>query len=160
VAQQVASDLGELGITVQVTQVQQAAAYAGMFSGEYDAALDFSSIQGYPYANYQALLGSYLTAPVGKMAVGDYERLNSPVVDGLLGQVAATTSTAQQNAKIGSLAAYVYNSVPVIELTVYPGWYEYTTKNYTGWPDASNQSADPDSLWGQLEMIPQLKAAQ
>jgi peptide/nickel transport system substrate-binding protein len=159
-AQAIAASLSQLGITVQVTQVQQAAAFANMFSGEYDTALDFSSIQGYPYANYQALLASYLTAPVGHMAVGNYERLNDPTVDGLLGQVSATTSTAAQNAALGSLAAYVYNSVPVIELTVYPGWYEYTTKNYTGWPDASNKFADPDSLWGALEMIPQLKAAQ
>jgi peptide/nickel transport system substrate-binding protein len=159
-AQAIAASLSQLGITVQVTQVQQAAAFANMFSGQYDTALDFSSIQGYPYANYQALLASYLTAPVGHMAVGNYERLNDPTVDGLLGQVSATTSTAAQHAALGSLAAYVYNSVPVIELTVYPGWYEYTTKNYTGWPDASNQFADPDSLWGALEMIPQLKAAQ
>ena len=159
-AQEIAANLGQLGITVQVTQVQQAAAYASIFSGEFDTAMDFSSIQGYPYANYQSLLSSDLTAPVGQMAAGDYERLSSPAVDGLLQQVASTTSTAAQNAALGSLASYVYNSVPIIELTVQPGFDEYTTKNYTGWPDASNLSADPLTAWGSLEFIPQLKAAK
>ena len=159
-AQEIAANLGQLGITVQVTQVQTAAAYASIFSGEFDTAMDFSSIQGYPYANYQALLSSNLTAPVGQMAAGDYERLSSPAVDALLGKVASTTSTAAQNAALGSLASYVYNSVPIIELTVQPGFDEFTTKNYTGWPDASNQSADPLTTWGSLEFIPQLKAAK
>jgi peptide/nickel transport system substrate-binding protein len=159
-AQEIAANLGQLGITVQVTQVQQAAAFANIYSGEYDATMDFSSLQGYPYADYQALLGSYLTAPVGKMAAGDFERLSDPAVDTLLGKVASTTSTAAQNAALGSLASYVYNSVPIIELTVQPGFDEFTTKNYTGWPDASNLSADPLTAWGALEFIPQLKAAK
>jgi peptide/nickel transport system substrate-binding protein len=159
-AEEIAAELGTLGISVQVSQVQFSAGVASVMSGEYDTAIYFSALSAVPYANYQSLLASYLSGPVGQMSGGDYERLNSPQADGLLGQVATSTSTAAQNAAVGSLASEVYSSVPVIELTIVPGWYEYTTKNYTGWPDAANPYADPISPWAQLEVIPQLKAAR
>jgi peptide/nickel transport system substrate-binding protein len=158
-ATEVAAELGQLGMTVTVTQVQFSTGISNVMSGQYDMALYFGSMSATPYANYQSMLASYLSAPVGQISGGDFEHLNSPQADALLGQIAASTSTAAQNAAIGSLASLVYNTVPVIELHIYPAWYEYTTKNYTGWPDAANPYADPVSLWAPLNVITQLKAA-
>ena len=158
-AEEIATELGTLGISVQVSQVQFATGVSNVFSGEYDAAIYFGDSTNIPYSDYRSLLESSLSAPVGKPAAGDYERVSSPQVEGLLNEIAASTSTATQNTAIGSLASYVYNSVPVIELTTEPGWYEYSTKNYTGWPDAANPDADPVSVLSQLEIIPQLRAA-
>jgi peptide/nickel transport system substrate-binding protein len=158
-ATEVASELGPLGITVTVTQVQFATGISNVMSGQYDMALYFGSMGATPYANYQSLLASYLAGPVGQPSGGDYERLHDPKADALLGQIAATTDTAAQNAALGSLASEVYNTVPVIELHIYPAWYEYSTKNYAGWPDAANPYADPVSQWAQLGVIPALKAA-
>jgi peptide/nickel transport system substrate-binding protein len=158
-AEEIAAELGQIGISVQVSQVQFSAGVSNVFSGEYDAAIYFGGLGTTPYSDYQALLASYLSAPVGKPAAGDYERLGSSQVDGLLNEVASTTSAATQDTAIGAIASYVYNSVPVIELTIQPGWFEYTTKHYTGWPDASDPYADPVSNLAHLEVIPQLKAA-
>lgn len=158
-AEEISTELGTLGISVQVSQVQFAAGVSNVFSGEYDAAIYFGDSTNRPYSDYRSLLESSLSAPVGKPSAGDYERVSSAQVDGLLNEIAASTSTATENAAIGSLASYVYNSVPVIELTTEPGWYEYSTKNYTGWPDAANPDADPVSVLSQLEIIPQLRAA-
>ena len=44
------------------------------------------------------------------------------------------------------------------ELTIQPGWFEYTSKDYTGWPSASDPYANPIADYGQLDIIPQLKA--
>jgi peptide/nickel transport system substrate-binding protein len=139
--------------------VQLSSGVSSIFSGEYDTAIYFSGSSGVPYANYQALLASYLTAPVGQPARGNYERLNSAPADGLLTEIASTTSTSAQDAAIGSLVSEVYNSVPVIELTIQPGWFEYSTKNYTGWPDAANPYANPGAALAHLEIIPRLRAA-
>lgn len=158
-AEEIATELGTLGISVQVSQVQFAAGVSNVFSGEYDAAIYFGDSTNIPYSDYRSLLESSLSAPVGKPAAGDYERVSSTQVEGLLNEIASSTSTATQNAAIGALASYVYNSVPVIELTTEPGWYEYSTKNYIGWPDAANPDADPVSVLSQLEIIPQLRAA-
>ena len=159
-AETIASELGTLGISVQVSQVQFSSGVSNVFSGEYDTAIYFGGLDLEPYANYQSLLASYLAAPIGQPSGGDYERLNSSKADGLLDEIASTTSTSAQNAAIASLASDVYTSVPVIELTIQPGWYEYSTKNYTGWPDAANPYADPVSGLAQLEIIPQLKAVR
>jgi peptide/nickel transport system substrate-binding protein len=158
-AEEIAAELGTLGISVQVSQVQLSSGVSSIFSGEYDTAIYFSGSSPVPYANYQALLASYLTAPVGQPARGNYERLNSAQADGLLTQIASTTSTVAQDAAIGSLVSEVYNSVPVIELTIQPGWFEYSTKNYTGWPDAANPYANPGAVLAHLEIIPRLRAA-
>jgi peptide/nickel transport system substrate-binding protein len=158
-AEEIAAELGQLGITVQVSQVEFSAGVTNVFSGEFDTAIYFGGLGTTPYSNYQSLLASYLSAPVGKPAAGDYGRVSSPQVDGLLNQIASSTSAATQNAAIGSIASYIYTSVPVIELTIQPGWFEYTTTHYTGWPDASDPYADPVSTLAQLEVIPQLKAA-
>jgi peptide/nickel transport system substrate-binding protein len=159
-AEEIASELGALGISVQVSQAQFPAAVSNVMSGEYDTAIYFSALSGVPYANYQSLMASYLSGPIGQPSGGDFERLKSTQADGLLNQIASSTSVAAQNAAIGSLASEVYDSVPVIELTIMPGWYEYTTKNYTGWADASNPYADPASALAALEIIPQLKASR
>jgi peptide/nickel transport system substrate-binding protein len=157
-AQEITAELSALGISVQVTQVQFSSAVSSIFSGEYDAAIYFGDLSSTPYDDYQSMLDSNLSAPIGQPSAGDYERLDSPQVDALLGQIATSTSTATQNAAIGGLASYVYNSVPVIELTIQPGWFEYTSKDYTGWPSASDPYANPIADYGQLDIIPQLKA--
>jgi peptide/nickel transport system substrate-binding protein len=157
-AQEITAELSALGISVQVTQVQFSSAVSSIFSGEYDAAIYFGDLSSDPYDDYQSMLDSHLSAPIGQPSAGDYERLDSPQVDALLGQIAASTSTATQNAALGGLASYVYNSVPVIELTIQPGWFEYTSKDYTGWPTAKNPYADPVAGDDQLEVIPRLKA--
>jgi peptide/nickel transport system substrate-binding protein len=159
-AEEAAAELGNLGIAVTVSQVQITGEETNLVSGQYDAALFFTGLTGVPYSDYQSLLASYLTAPVGQPAGGDDERLHSPQADGLLNQVASSTSTAVQNAALGQLASYVYNQVPVIELTYTAGWYEYSTKNYTNWPDAANPYGSPISVFAQLEIIPQLKVAK
>ena len=157
-AQEITAELSALGISVQVTQVQFSSAVSSIFSGEYDAAIYFGDLSSTPYDDYQSMLDSNLSAPIGQPSAGDYERLDSPQVDALLGQIATSTGTATQNVAIGGLASYVYNSVPVIELTIQPGWFEYTSKDYTGWPSASDPYANPIADYGQLDIIPQLKA--
>jgi len=157
-AQEIASELSALGISVQISQVQFSSAVSSIFSGQYDAAIYFGGLSADPYDNYQSLLDSNLSAPLGQPSAGDYERLDSPQADQLLGQIAASTSTAAQDTALSGLASYVYNAVPVIELTIQPGWFEYTTKDYTGWPSAANPYADPIADDDQLEIIPQLKA--
>jgi peptide/nickel transport system substrate-binding protein len=157
-AEQITTELSALGISVQVSQVQFSSAISDIYSGEYDAAIYFGDMSSNAYGDYQSMLDSNLSAPIGSPSAGDYERLDSPQADTLLGQIAASTSTATQNAALGGLASYVYNSVPVIELTIQPGWFEYTSKDYTGWPSASDPYADPVAADDQLAIIPQLKA--
>jgi peptide/nickel transport system substrate-binding protein len=157
-AQEITAELSALGISVQVTQVQFSSAVSSIFSGEYDAAIYFGDLSSTPYDDYQSMLDSNLSAPIGQPSAGDYERLDSPQVESLLDQIATSTSAATQDAAIGGLASYVYNSVPLIELTIQPGWFEYTSKDYTGWPSASDPYANPIADYGQLDIIPQLKA--
>jgi len=53
------------------------------------------------------------------------------------------------------------SQLPVIPLTVNVYWDEYTTKNWTGWPDASNpyDSGAPYNMPDAAKVILHLKPA-
>ena len=57
--------------------------------------------------------------------------------------VAGTNDPAEQQKALNSLQEIVSTQAPVIPLLYGAAWYEYSTKNYTGWPTADNQYNNP-----------------
>jgi peptide/nickel transport system substrate-binding protein len=45
---------------------------------------------------------------------------------------------AQQAADLAPVEKYVAANLPVIPLTTAAEWFEYNSKNFTGWPSQSN----------------------
>ena len=84
-----------------------------------------------------------LTAPVGKPACADFGRYSNPQVQTLLAQYAGTNSASVQQQALNGLETIVSTQAPVIPLLYGAAWYEHSTKEYTGWPTASNQYIDP-----------------
>lgn len=157
VAQGLQSQLKELGINASVTQLQLNTAVSNLFSGQYDTAIWITGNQSTPYANFQSVLDSRLTAPIGTSAAGNYGRLKDPSVDALIDKVAASADTDTQNTALGQLATYMYEQVPVLDLVGQWNSWTYSTKHYTGWPTSSNMYANPTGTGVLLDVIPQLK---
>jgi peptide/nickel transport system substrate-binding protein len=92
------------------------------------------------------LLSSANSAPAGKAVVGtNFERWDattskgySAQTDQLIAQYEASSDVNAQKQAIANIENIMVSQLPVLPLTVNVYWDEYTTKNWTGWPDASN----------------------
>ncbi len=120
--------------------------YTAITGGSYDAAISWTNSGPTPYFPYQALLSSANSAPAGKAVVGtNFERWDastssgySAKTDQLIAQYESSNDTNAQKQAIASIEDIMVSQLPVIPLTVNVYWDEYTTKNWTGWPDANN----------------------
>jgi peptide/nickel transport system substrate-binding protein len=142
-AQVIQQQLGKLGIAVEIQTPQYAAYNSDLQTGQFDAAIGAFGGSGNPYLDLSGLLSSSLTAPVGKPAASNFERYKSPGTDRLLTALQSTTSPAQQKQDVYALEHAMVTQVPVVALFYGATWGEYTTKSFSGWPDAAHPYAPP-----------------
>lgn len=140
-------DLTAAGIKATInTQADYTTYYTAISTGAYDAALSWTNSGPTPYYPFQGMLSSANSAAPGKAIGGtNFERWDKTTSNGFSTQVdndllkyeEATDVTAQK-AAIGDIEQVIATQLPAIPLTVNVYWMEYTTTNWTGWPDASN----------------------
>ncbi len=142
-AQVIQQELAHLGIAASIQTPQYAAYYSDLQTGRFDAAIGAFGGTGSPYLDLSALLSSSLAAPVGQAAASNYERYRSPATDALLQTLQSTTDPARQRQDVYGLEHIMMTQVPAIALFYGATWGEYSTKGFTGWPDAANPYAPP-----------------
>jgi peptide/nickel transport system substrate-binding protein len=142
-AQLIATQLNAEGFAVSFDGVQATQWYADYPVGNFDAMIHWSNQGPNPYYYFQNWLDNSQSAPIGKPAANDFGRFNSPQVQQALTQFASSPDSATQQTALNTLQQVVATQAPVIPLLYGAAWYEYSTKNYTGWPTASNQFNNP-----------------
>jgi peptide/nickel transport system substrate-binding protein len=145
--QNIVSDLDKAGFDAKTNfQSGYDPYFAAISTGDYDTSICWTNSGPNPYYAYQALLSSSNSAADGKAVSGtNFERWDattsngySDKVDQFLKDFAASNDPAKQKAAIQGIEDIVVSQLPVLPLTVNVYWDEYTTTNWTGWPDASN----------------------
>jgi peptide/nickel transport system substrate-binding protein len=111
--------------------------------GNFTAAIHWGQQGLTPYAYYDNWMDYRLSAPEGKTASADYGRFNDPAAQAALNEYASASSPAAENAAITKLANIMSTQVPVAPLLLGASWAEVSSRNYTGWPSASNAYMDP-----------------
>ncbi|GAC1350051.1 MAG: ABC transporter substrate-binding protein [Ktedonobacteraceae bacterium] len=143
----IVNDLNKAGIKATVnSQSGFTPYYTAITSGHYDAAISWTNSGPTPYYAYQALLSSTNSAPPGQAVVGtNFERWDASSSNGyasqtdkLITQYEATADVSAQKQALAGIQDIMVNQLPAVPLTVNVYWDEYTTKNWTGWPDATN----------------------
>ena len=143
----IVNDLNKAGIKASVNSESGFNPYyAAITGGNYDAAISWTNVGPTPYFAYQALLSSANSAPPGKAVVGtNFERWDastskgfSAKTDQLITQYEETAYLNAQKQAMQGIEDIMVSQLPAIPLTVNVNWDEFTTKNWTGWPDASN----------------------
>jgi peptide/nickel transport system substrate-binding protein len=142
-AQLIANQLNAEGFVVSFDGVQATQWYNDYPVGNFDAIIHWSNQGPTPYDYFDYWMDNNLSAPIGKPAGSDYGRYDSPQVQAALAQYAGTDDTATQQQALYTLETIVSTQAPVIPLLYGAAWYEYSTKDYTGWPTQSNQYIDP-----------------
>jgi peptide/nickel transport system substrate-binding protein len=142
-AQLIANQLNAEGFEVSFDGVQATQWYNDYPVGNFDAIIHWSNQGPTPYDYFDYWMDNSLSAPVGKTAGGDYGRYDNPQAQKALAQYAGTDSTAAQQQALNTLETIVSTQAPVIPLLYGAAWYEYSTRDYTGWPTQANQYIDP-----------------
>jgi peptide/nickel transport system substrate-binding protein len=142
-AQLIANQLNAEGFEVSFDGVL-ATQWADDFPvGNFDAMIHWGQQGTSPFDYFDNWLNDTLSAPIGKPAGGDYGRYDNPQAQAALNQFASTDNATTQQQALDTLEGIVSTQAPVIPLLYGAAWYEYSTKDYTGWPTASNQYNDP-----------------
>ncbi|HLI40137.1 MAG TPA: hypothetical protein VKV35_00620, partial [Streptosporangiaceae bacterium] len=95
------------------------------------------------YFTYNNWMNYTLSAPLGKTAGADYGRFDDPAAQAALNAYASAATPAALASAIASLANIESTEVPVAPLLQGASWAEFSSRQYTGWPTASNPYMDP-----------------
>ena len=143
-AQAIAKQLNALGFNVTVDGIGNPTVWQGdVTDGDFDTAIHWSNQGPTPYQIYDGNLDATLTAPVGKPAASNIGRWDNAATQTALGEFAGSNSPSVQKAAISSLENIMSTQVPVAPLLYGAAWFEFSTRDYTGWPSASNPFMNP-----------------
>jgi peptide/nickel transport system substrate-binding protein len=154
-AQLVQEQLKAVGIKVTPENLSSQTYDNDVYNGHYQLAYDGNQTAGpTPYYELRSLLYSKGSAPIGKSAGSDWERYSNPQTDKLIEQYAATSDPATQHQIVKQLEAVMVNEIPVIPVTEGVDWYQYNTKDLTGWVLKGDPYARPAAYvnpdWGVM----------
>jgi peptide/nickel transport system substrate-binding protein len=138
-AKLIADQAKAAGIEIKNVTVGEDNYYTLRTDGKYDYQLMFCGMVGGPTPYY--LYNQYLNSAQIGQGKFNFVAWNDHATDTLLNQYASTTDpTAQKQAIQGIEKIFVENQ-PFIPLWTGADYDEYTTRNFTGWPDLSNPYA-------------------
>jgi len=154
-AQIVEENLKAVGIKVVPQNLSSQTYDSDVYTGHYQLAYDGNQTVGpTPYYELRSFLYSKGSAPIGKTAGSDWERYSNPAADKLIEDYAATSDPAKQKAIVKQLEAVMVNDIPVIPVTEGVDWYQYNTKDISGWVTQGNPFARPAAYvnpdWGVM----------
>ncbi|MFI5036204.1 MAG: ABC transporter substrate-binding protein [Acidimicrobiales bacterium] len=141
--QVVSQELAKVGIKATVNGVAATNFYTDVYDGKFQLAYNAEAGGPSPFYEFRQWLASANSAPIGTAASSNWERFSSPAVDALLSQYTATTSTATQHSIMNQLQMVLANQVPVIPVLEEVDWFQYNSKQYTGFPSPTNSYAQP-----------------
>ena len=143
--QVIQDNLKQVGIELKADNLDSQAYFAKLFNGDFQLAYGSlnTSPGPNPYYELRNTLHSGTTADIGQPAAGDYGRYKNPAIDSLLDSFGSTTDSAKQHDIIKQVEAAMLEDVPVIPVTEGVAWYQYSTKDFAGWPTKDDQYAAP-----------------
>jgi peptide/nickel transport system substrate-binding protein len=150
-AQIIAQNLKPLGFNVSVNGVTPDQWNNDLSAGTFSSAIHWGAGGPTAYSQYDNWLDYNLVS--GKTATGDNGRWNDPATQQALSTFAAAATPEAQQSAINTLANIVSTQLPVIPLLYGAGWFEYTSKNFVGWPTESNSYIDPSPNSAQVEYV-------
>lgn len=111
-------------------------------TGKFDAAIHWGQ-GGTPFQRLQFITDPSQTAPVGQTAAQNFDRYDTKAVtDAISAYENATAPSDQQNA-LNTIQGLVSSDAPAVPILYGAAWYEYTTANFSGWPNSANPYVNP-----------------
>ena len=158
----IASELGQVGIKVNVITPQYPQRVSDLVSGNYDLALDNNAaLDTTPWSYFQRVYEP-VASPTNDASQMNWERINSPS-DWATVQALATTSptdTATQSADYLKLEEDFLTQQPEIPLWYNGVWFQGKTQYWTNYPSSTGTDQNVPALWagyiGAMTTVPAL----
>ncbi len=138
-AKLVAAEAKEAGIEIKNVTVGEDNYYALRTNGKYDYQLMFCGMVGGPTPFY--LYNQYLNSNQIGQGKFNFVGWNDAATDTYLKQYASTIDQNAQKQAIQGIEKVFVDNQPYIPLWTGADYDEYSTKNFTGWPDQNNPYA-------------------
>jgi peptide/nickel transport system substrate-binding protein len=159
-ATEIGNELGADGIKVNLDEPQYPQYEQAIESGSFNAAMGGFGGTGNPYTDFSNALNSTYAAPIHTDTVNNFERYKNPAVDHALATLAAATSPAAQAKATDQLETLMYTQAPIVLLYYGGSWGLFSTKDFTGWPSASDPYTLPTNYNNAiLTVVTHLKKA-
>jgi len=144
-AEEVARQLKEVGIEVIVNLAAWPSPYQDMiFNGNYEMLFGISVTGTSPYYQFDNWVHSKHWAPIGERTKNYYGmRYKNDRIDELLDSYRKLTDPQAQDEVMEEVIAIFLRDLPSVPMFFNPVWFEYSTRNFVGWPSAENPYAEP-----------------
>ncbi|MBA8793553.1 peptide/nickel transport system substrate-binding protein [Friedmanniella endophytica] len=140
--QEIKQELAQVNIDLTVQDLAGPTYNTRIYKGDFDLAYASQTGGPTPYYELRQMLYSGNTAPLGQNATSNYERFSDPDVDALFKSY-ASADEGQQQEIVKEIQKSMLSEVPVIPVTEGVSWFQYSTKDITGWPTAQDPYALP-----------------
>lgn len=143
--QEVARELSALGIKATANPIENTEYFTDLSLGKFQLAIDATELGPNSFYQYDGLMYSMNSAPIGKLATTNVERFHSATADALIKSYLGTNSLAVQKKDMAGLEGIMVNQLPIIPMYYSTEWGLYSTAHIAGWPSPSNpyQIASP-----------------
>jgi peptide/nickel transport system substrate-binding protein len=139
---EIKQQLKPLGVELTVDDLAGGTFDDRLFKGDFDLAY-YSEVGGPgPYYELRQILHSANSAPLGENAASNFGRYNNPAVDKALDDF-ASADEATRHQLLNTVQEAMLRDVPVIPTTENVNWYQYNTKQFSGWPTEQDPYALP-----------------
>lgn len=139
--QEIKQELQPMGIQLTVQDIAGQTYNNKLYKGDFDLAYGSQTGGPLPYYELRQNLYSGNTAPLGQNASTNYTRFSDKKVDALFSEYPGANSTRQHQI-VDQLQLAMLSDVPLVPVLEGVSWFQYNTKDFTGWPTKQ----DPYSL--------------
>ncbi|MHB0896000.1 MAG: ABC transporter substrate-binding protein [Spirochaetales bacterium] len=152
-AETVASMLKDIGVEAVITQSAWPVPFqTSLETGDYDMAVSFITTGTTPYYQFNRWLYSANYAGLGEKAkVFSNMRYKNADIDKNLEAYRSEPNAEKQKAYMSAIVSQFMKDTPCVPMFFNPTWFEYTTRNFVGWPSADDPYAWP-SVIGMQKM--------
>jgi peptide/nickel transport system substrate-binding protein len=154
------NDLATIGITATVSQPNANTWTTNLADGDFQGALRWTNSGATPYDIYDTIFDYSESAPIGSTATGDFGRFQDAAATAALNQYATASTDTARTTALNTLENLEATEMPFIPIMAANAGGEYSTKNWIGWPSASDPYAPAQpTLINSLQIILDLKPA-
>ncbi|MFD1673950.1 ABC transporter substrate-binding protein [Alicyclobacillus fodiniaquatilis] len=154
---QIASMLGQIGITVNQQSISSSQYADDMAKGNFQMGVYWTPTGPNPFFVLNGLMNTQYGGPIGSTALGsNYGRFANDQVQKLAQQFEGTENASTQKTIIDEMATIYAEQLPVIPLLNSDTTDEYSSKTIGGWPTKQNPYWDTNSYGGPVVVLTQL----
>jgi peptide/nickel transport system substrate-binding protein len=156
----VKDNLSKIGIAATVDKANQDAWFKAVEEGNFEATFRWTEGGATPWDIYRTIMDGSVLKPIGTASpAGNFGRFNNQQATDALKTYANATDDATRTTAMNTLQKIFVEQMPMIPVGADNIGGAYSTKNWTGWPDASNpygamQPTQPNALDVVLHLKP------